>query len=262
MRASLRLFALFLLLSVASSLVATPASPRRHRRSRVPMAMQTGAGGGGGGMVDGMRIGPPPDMPSLLLSNRIVYLGMPISAGVTELIIGELLYLQNESTEKPVIMYINSPGTTTEAGQPVGFESEAFAIYDTMNYCKAPVHTVLVGKAYGLAAMLLAAGTKGERSALKTGTVMLHQPRGNQAQGQASDIAIKAREVLINRNMALEIMAKDMGVSKEKLMADTNRCLYLDAQAAVDYGVVDKVVTKADRTKEKEVLSEFSRGIG
>ena len=153
---------------------------RTHRssRSRAPTAMSASAGGGI--MVDGMRIGPPPDMPSLLLSNRIVYLGTPISSGVTELIISELLYLQNESTEKPVLMYINSPGTTTEDGQPTGFESEAFAIYDTMNYCKAPVHTVLVGTAYGLAAMLLAAGVKGKRSALKSGTVMLHQPRGNQ----------------------------------------------------------------------------------
>ena len=119
-------------------------------------------------MVDGMRIGPPPDMPSLLLSNRIVYLGTPIASQVTELIISELLYLQNESQEKPVLIYINSPGTTTEDGRPTGFESEAFAIYDTMNYCKAPVHTVLVGKAYGLAAMLLAAGVKGKRSALKS----------------------------------------------------------------------------------------------
>ena len=105
------------------------------------VVMQSTASGGGI-MVDGQRLGPPPDMPSLLLSNRIVYLGMPIAAQVTELIISELLYLQNESQEKPVLMYINSPGTTTEDGQPTGFETEAFAIYDTMNYCKAPVHTV------------------------------------------------------------------------------------------------------------------------
>ena len=215
----------------------------------MPLRMMAGASApGSGGMVDGVRIGPPPDMPSLLLNNRIVYLGMPIVAQVSELLIAELLYLQYDSQTKPVLMYINSPGTTTEDGLPVGFETEAFAIADTMQYIQSPVHTVLVGKAYGLAAMLLALGEKGSRTALPYGTVMLHQPRGQQAQGQASDIASKAREVLINRNMALEIMAKDMGVSKEKLMADTNRCLYLDAQAAVDYGVVDKVVTKADRS--------------
>lgn len=204
-----------------------------------------------GGIVDGVRIGPPPDMPSLLLNNRIVYLGMPISAAVTELIIGEFLFLQYDNVMDPVLMYINSPGTTTEDGLPVGFESEAFAIYDTMNYCAAPVHTVLVGKAYGLAAMLLAAGVKGKRTALACGTVMLHQPRGQQAQGQASDIAIKAREVLNNRQTSLKIMAKEMGVSIEQLQADTNRCLYLDAQGAVDYGIVDSIQSKSDRGAEK-----------
>merc|ERR1719231_1626499 len=96
-------------------------------------ALESGASTGGG-MVDGTRIGPPPDMPSLLLNNRIVYLGMPINAAVTELIISELLFLQYDSTAKPILMYINSPGTTTESGQPVGFETEAFAIADTMQY--------------------------------------------------------------------------------------------------------------------------------
>jgi len=203
-------------------------------------------------------------MPSLLLNNRIVYVGMPLSAQVAELIIGEILYLQYEGVEKPVQMYINSPGTTTEDGRPVGFETEAFAIYDTMKYSKAPMHTVLVGKAYGMAAMLLAAGVKGKRAGLATGTVMLHQPRGQQAQGQASDIAIQAREVLTNRRVALEIMAKETGVSIEKLTADTNRCLYLDAAAAVEYGIIDNVRSKADAglIKPKEELSEMSRGLG
>merc|ERR1719231_126969 len=108
-------------------------------------ALESGASTGGG-MVDGTRIGPPPDMPSLLLNNRIVYLGMPINAQVTELIIGELLFLQFESQSKPLIMYINTPGTTTEDGLPVGFETKAFAIADTMNYVTAPIKTVLVGK--------------------------------------------------------------------------------------------------------------------
>merc|ERR1719440_2476714 len=152
-----------------------------------------GAAAAGGGMKDGVRIGPPPDMPSLLLNNRIVYLGMPINAAVSELIVSELLYLQYDSPAKPILMYINSPGTTTDDGQPVGFETEAFAIADTMAYVEAPIKTVLVGKAYGLSAMLLACGEKGERTTLPYGTVMLHQPRGLQAQGQASDIAIKAR---------------------------------------------------------------------
>ena len=215
-------------------------------------------------MVDGARIGPPPDLPSLLLNNRIVYLGMPIVPQVTELIIAELLFLQYDSTEKPILMYINSPGVETSEGQPVGFETEAFAIADTMNYAAPPIHTVLVGKAYGLAAMLLANGEKGERSALPYGTVMLSQPRGGGARGQASDIAIKAREILTNRRVALEIMSKATGVSIEQLTEDTNRVKYLDAQQALDYGIVDKIVKKTQGVNDvnKATMSSLSRGLG
>jgi len=256
------------LLIAGASAVTLPSTTLRSRprvaelrHSRVSM-LSEGASTGGGGMVDGARIGPPPDMPSLLLNNRIVYLGMPINNAVAELIISELLYLQYDSTEKPITMYINSPGTTTEDGMPVGFESEAFAIADTMMYIKPDINTVLVGKAYGLAAMLLACGKKGQRSALPYGTVMLHQPRGQQAQGQASDIAIKAREVLNNRQTALEITSKVTGVPIDKLQRDTNRCLYLDAFAAKEYGIIDKVVEKIEKGAPKEVLSALSRGLG
>ena len=215
-------------------------------------------------MVDGARIGPPPDMPSLLLNNRIVYLGLPINSQVTELILSELLYLQYDAPTKPILMYINSPGTTTDDGFPVGFETEAFAIADTMAYVEAPIRTVLVGKAYGLAAMLLACGDQGQRSALPYGTVMLHQPRGQQAQGQASDIAIKAREVLLNRNMALEIMGKATGVPIDKLKQDTNRCLYMDAYQAKEYGIVDNIVEKVEGAADvlKGEMSSLSRGLG
>lgn len=237
-------------------------SPRARGLVR---ALQAGAAGGGG-MMDGVRLGPPPDMPSLLLNNRIVYLGMPINAAVTELIIGELLFLQYESNTKPITMYINSPGTTTEDGQPVGFETEAFAIADTMNYVEAPVHTFLVGKAYGLSAMLLANGERGQRSGLPYSTVMLHQPRGQQMRGQASDIAIRAREVLNNRNTALELLSLGTGVSVEKLTADTNRCLYLDAVAAKEYGIIDKIIEKSEQAGDDRIkaadLSVLSRGIG
>jgi len=240
----------------------SPPSAAANRRSSA-VTMMAGAAAAGGGMVDGARIGPPPDMPSLLLNNRIVYLGMPINSAVTELVISELLYLQYDSQTKPIIMYINSPGTTTEEGQPVGFETEAFAISDTMNYVTAPIRTVCVGKAYGLAAMLLASGEKGLRSSLPYGTIMLHQPRGQQAQGQASDIALKAREVLLNRNMALDVMSQATGVSIDKLAEDTNRCKYMDAEAALAYGIIDQVVTKgsAGMTNLDEI-SSFSRGIG
>ena len=103
----------------------------------------------------GVRIGPPPDLPSLLLHNRIVYIGMPLVPAVTELIIAELLYLNYEDTNKPITMYINSSGTTTADGRSVGFETEAFAIADVMKYVRPPVCTVAVGQAFGAAAMLL-----------------------------------------------------------------------------------------------------------
>jgi len=229
--------------------------------------MQSGAPERGGGMVDGVQIGPPPDIPSLMLNNRIVYLGTALASQVTELIISELLYLQFESTEKPITMYINSPGTTLEDGRPVGYETEAFAIADTMAYVKPPIQTVLVGKAYGLSAMLLACGEKGKRTGLPYGTVMLHQPRGQQVRGQASDIAIKAREVLTNRQAALEIMSQATGVSVEQLAADTNRCKYMDAYQAVEYGIIDRVVEKSlkDRSDDRirpEDISVLSRGLG
>ena len=245
--------------------MARPAPLVSHmRRASQLTAMESASAGGG--MVEGTRIGPPPDLPSLLLNNRIVYLGMPINNQVAELVIAELLYLQFESPSKPILMYINSPGTTTEQGLPVGFETEAFAIADTMQYVEAPIQTNLVGKAYGLAAMLLACGEPGKRSSLPYGTVMLHQPRGQQARGQASDISIKAREVLNNRNTALEIMAKATGVSLEKLTLDTDRCLYMNADTALEYGVIDKIVEKTagsfDPNNLQGDVSSASRGLG
>ena len=243
----------------------TSSLPAQRALRMAPIVAREAGAASGGGMMDGVRLGPPPDMPSLLLNNRIVYLGMPINSAVTELIISELLFLQYDSPAKPILMYINSPGTTTEDGQPVGFETEAFAIADTMAYVESPVRTVLVGKAYGLAAMLLASGEKGFRQALPYGTVMLHQPRGQQARGQASDISIKAREVLLNRQTALEMTSLATGVDIGKLAADTNRCMYLDAEAAKAYGIVDKIVAKIEDSPGrslKEDMAGISRGLG
>lgn len=200
----------------------------------------------GGGAVpqtyDGARIGPPPDLPSLLLHNRIVYIGMPLVPAVTELIIAELLYLNYESKDKPVFMYINSPGTMSADGRSVGFETEAFAIADCMRYIRPPVHTVCVGQAYGAAAMLLSQGEKGKRCTLPNASIMLHQPR-SQARGQASDIAIKAREVLTNRKVTCSLIAKACGKDIETVMDDASRTKYLSPEEAVQYGMVDKVLT-------------------
>lgn len=140
------------------------------------------------------------------------------------------------------VFYLRSVGTSSPDGQNVGFETEAFAIADTMAYVKPPVHTICVGQAFGMAAMLLASGEKGHRSALPNSTIMLHQPRGS-ARGQAADIAIKAREVLHNRKQAFQIMADASGQPLEQVEADANRTKYLSPEEAKEYGLIDKVLS-------------------
>jgi ATP-dependent Clp protease protease subunit len=194
---------------------------------------------------------PPPDLPSLLLKERIVYLGLPlvspdeykeqIGIDVTELIIAQLLFLQFDDPEKPIYMYINSTGTSWYGGESIGFETEAFAICDTMDYIKPPVHTICIGQAMGTAAMILSAGTKGYRASLPHGTIILHQPRQG-TQGQATDIQIRAKEVLENKRIVLEILAKNTGQPVEKLAKDTDRMLYMTPEQAKEYGLIDKVL--------------------
>ncbi|PSO51408.1 MAG: ATP-dependent Clp protease proteolytic subunit [Cyanobacteria bacterium QH_8_48_120] len=200
---------------------------------------------------DGFTRTPPPDLPSLLLKERIVYLGLPlvspdeykeqIGIDVTELIIAQLLYLQFEDREKPIYMYINSTGTSWYGGEAIGFETEAFAICDTLNYIKPPVNTICIGQAMGTAAMILSAGTKGYRASLPHATLVLHQPRQG-AQGQATDIEIRAQEVLNNKQMTLEILAQNTGKSVEQIEKDTDRMFYMSPQQAQEYGLIDKVL--------------------
>lgn len=194
---------------------------------------------------------PPPDLPSLLLKERIVYLGLPlvspdeykqqIGVDVTELIIAQLLYLQFDDPEKPIFMYINSTGTSWYGGDAIGFETEAFAICDTMNYIKPPIHTICIGQAMGTAAMILSAGTKGYRASLPHSTIILHQPRQG-TQGQASDIQIRAKEVLANKRSMLEIFAKNTGKPMEQLEKDTDRMFYMTPEEAKEYGLLDRVL--------------------
>lgn len=186
---------------------------------------------------------PPPDLPSLLLKERIVYLGMPLVPAVTELIVAELLYLQSDDPEKPIKIYINSTGTSGYNGDPVGFETEAFAIYDTMKYIKPPIHTICIGSAMGMAAMLLSAGTKGCRASLPHTTIVLHQPK-SYAQGQATDIQIRAKEVLANKATMLDILALTTGQDKVKVEKDMDRLFYMTPHQAVEYGLIDRVFEK------------------
>lgn len=194
---------------------------------------------------------PPPDLPSLLLKERIIYLGLPlvspdeykdqIGVDVTELIVAQLLFLQFDDPEKPIYMYINSTGTSWYGGDSIGFETEAFAICDTMNYIKPPVHTICIGQAMGTAAMILSSGTKGFRASLPHATIILHQARQG-ARGQATDIQIRAKEVLENKKAVLEIFARNTDQDMDKLSKDTDRMLYMTPEDAKEYGLIDKVL--------------------
>ncbi|MGF1515017.1 MAG: ATP-dependent Clp protease proteolytic subunit [Elainellaceae cyanobacterium] len=197
---------------------------------------------------------PPPDLPSLLLKERIVYLGLPLFSSddakrqlgvdVTKLIIAQLLYLQFDSAEKPIFFYINSTGTSWYTGDAVGYETEAFAICDTIQYIKPPVHTICLGQAMGTAAMILSAGTKGFRASLPHATIVLNQPRTG-ARGQATDIQIRAKEVLQNRQAMLDILSGTTGQGTDKLEKDTDRMLYMTPDEAKDYGIIDRVLESA-----------------
>lgn len=210
------LLAAALLCGECAALVVAPAGARRAAPVRM-MAQQ----------VDGVRVGPPPDLPSLLLHNRIIYLGMPLVPSVTELIVAQLLYLNYENPSKGVYMYINSPGSGGGA-----FETEAFAITDTMNYVAPEIETICLGTAFGTSAMLLANGAKGKRASLPNSSIMLAQPR-SQARGQASDIAIRAREVLAARQTINTILSEKTGQPLEKILSDSSRTKYLNAEQAL-----------------------------
>ena len=209
-------------------------------------AVQAPYRGGGGNYKS-----PPPDLPSLLLKERIIYLGLPlvssdeykdqIGVDVTELIVAQLLFLQFDDPDKPIYMYINSTGTSWYGGDSIGFETEAFAICDTINYIKPPVHTICIGQAMGTAAMILSAGTKGYRASLPNSTIVLHQARQG-ARGQATDIQIRAKEVLENKKAVLEIFSRNTGQPVEKLSQDTDRMFYMSPDEAKEYGLIDKVL--------------------
>ena len=200
---------------------------------------------------------PPPDLPSLLLKERIIYLGLPLVSSddykrqmgvdVTKLIIAQLLYLQFDDPEKPIFFYINSTGTSWYTGDSIGYETEAFAICDTMRYVKPPVHTICLGQAMGTAAMILSAGTKGFRASLPHATIVLNQPRTGMGQAQATDIQIRAKEVLSNKQAMLDILSRNTGQTPEKIAKDTDRMFYLNPQEAKEYGIIDRVL---ESTKE------------
>ena len=172
------------------------------------------------------------DIYSRLLKERIVFIGTAIDENVANLVIAQLLYLEAEDPDKDIMLYINCPGGLVTAG---------LAIYDTIQYIKPDVCTICVGQAASMAAVLLAAGTKGKRNALSHSRIMLHQPIGA-FQGQATEVEIQAKEILRLREILNEILSKHTGQPKEKIKQDTERDFYMSAEEALEYGIIDKIL--------------------
>ncbi len=172
------------------------------------------------------------DIYSLLLKERIVFLGFPIDDQIANLIIAQLLYLDREDPDKDIQMYIHSPGGVISAG---------LAVYDTMQLLRCNVSTICVGECASMATVLLAAGTKGKRYALPHSTVHIHQARGG-ATGQAADIEIHAREVIRRNQLIKEILANHTGQTLDRIAHDTDRDFFMDAASAKEYGIIDEVL--------------------
>jgi len=172
------------------------------------------------------------DIYSRLLRERIVFLGMPIDDSVASLVIAQLLFLEAENSDKDIFLYINSPG---------GYVSAGLGIYDTMNYIKPSVATICMGQASSMAAILLAGGAAGKRSALPNSRVMIHQPLGG-AEGQASDIKIQADEIIRLRARLTSILAKSTKQTLRKIEKDTDRNFFMNAEEAKKYGIIDTLL--------------------
>ncbi|XP_002970082.2 ATP-dependent Clp protease proteolytic subunit-related protein 1, chloroplastic [Selaginella moellendorffii] len=212
--------------------------------SRLSMSVNMYRGGGGGGLMRPKSA--PPDLPSLLLDARIVYLGMAIVPAVTELIVAEMLFLDFDNPSKPIYLYINCSGTQNEKKESVGFETEAYAIADTMSYVKSKVYTVNCGMAFGQAAMLLSVGEKGFRAVQPSSSTKLYAPKVNQSSGSAIDMFIKAKELDSNTKYYIDLLAKGTGKPEEEIAKDIQRPKYFKAKEAVEYGLADKVIEEPD----------------
>ena len=189
-----------------------------------------------------------------LSQERIVFLNQPITDGLANSIVSALLYLESEDNNKPIYLYINSLGDPVEAGmanEAIGMISitGGLAIYDTMQHIKSPISTICLGQAVGMAAILLSAGTSGQRASLPHSMIVLTHPRMG-SQGQASDIQINAAEVLEKQALMIDILAKNTNQSPEKITKDTDRTLYLTPQQAQEYGLIDRVLASPNAITE------------
>ncbi len=182
------------------------------------------------------------DIYSLLLRERIIFLGMPIDDNIANVIIAQLLFLDREDPERDINLYIHSPGGIITAG---------LAIYDAMQMVRPDISTVCVGMAASMGTVLLAAGTKGKRYALPNATVHIHQPMGGM-QGQAVDMEIQVREILRLRNVINDILARHTGQALERIAHDTDRDFYMTSQQALEYGIVDQVLMGGKASEKTE----------
>lgn len=182
------------------------------------------------------------DIYSRLMKDRIIFLSGPIDDGMANTVVAQLLFLDMENPGADISLYINSPGGSVTAGM---------AIYDTMQYVKAPVRTVCVGMAASMGAFLLMAGDKGKRMALPNSEVMIHQPSGG-AQGQATDVTIRAEWLLRTKNKMNKMMAEMTGQPVEKVAQDSERDYFMSAQEALNYGIIDQIYEPRSRDEEKK----------
>ncbi len=186
------------------------------------------------------------DIYSRLLKERIIFVGGPIDDYLANLVIAQLLFLEAEDPERDIMLYINSPGGLVTAG---------LAIYDTMQYVKPDICTICMGQAASMAAVLLAAGTKGKRYALPHARIMLHQPMGA-FQGQASDVDIQAREIIRLREILNKILSKHTGQPVERIKEDTERDFYMSSEDALKYGLIDEIIeSRETQGKEEKKVS-------
>jgi ATP-dependent Clp protease, protease subunit len=179
------------------------------------------------------------DIYSRLLKDRIIFMGEQVQDSMANTVIAQMLFLESEDPDKDINLYINSPGGSVTAG---------LAIYDTMQYIRPDIATICMGQATSMGALLLAAGAKGKRYALPHARVMIHQPLGG-AQGQATDIDIQAKEIMKIKDLIHKILVKHTGQSAEKIRQDTERDYFMDAEEALRYGIVDRIITERDMGK-------------
>lgn len=181
------------------------------------------------------------DIYSRLLKDRIIFMGEQVHDDMANIVIAQMLFLESEDPGKDVSVYVNSPGGSVTAG---------LAIYDTMQYINPDVATICMGQATSMGALLLAAGAKGKRYALPHSRVMIHQPMGG-VQGQATDIDIQAKEILKIKDLVQRILAEHTGQPMKKIREDTERDYFMDSQEALEYGIIDKIIT------EREIQGEI-----